>query len=694
MAEMMMPMAMEVPSIPDPVIEAVEEFVDEPIIKDVPEGEEREALVGRLMELRTAYGSDPKRAEVEDEWLAIERAYLGLKPQNSPYRIQYSVMEIFRQIETLKPQMHQFFFGAEQRFKYAPRHPGGEDNAAAATAIVHDQIDRRDIDEQHEMWLDNAIMYGTSYITQGWRQYANNKRKIVKKHDADNGDTVWERESTDTFEPGPYAEFLKPWDVYSHPYVEHAKDSPAVFVEQIVSASYLKTCVREGWLDADAVKEAIEGGGSTVNKVYQSAQMQHQTVLDADADGDDAMHVMMRCWTNDSGGNHEYVIINEKTLARAHPLPHGRIPIEDLRNYPQAGLHHGIGEPLIILDEQRMLNDFMSMYVEGEHYTSVPMFMATADGQKALAAAEFRPGGCIKVPSLATKSIEPLQVAPKGGDLATVSNVLRNNMKLSTGLNDQVAGGGSDSGTATVHVKKLEEAGVRIGHKAKTFSKGFRRVYRWLYELNAEHLDQKVALRMEGEDGKYAFNEYEPDVFASDIDVDIELANQMESSMETVNKWQMMIKLVGPDPLINRQLIYERIFRALGEKKPKQFINNPATAQSDALHENQCLMAYGSVGDPNPADNHMAHFQIHDLMKRSPEWQQIAMVYPAWAQALERHNAIHADYIQTMQQQQAQMQQAAIAPQGQPQAPVNAEANTRTEAMFDNAATGAGQVAM
>lgn len=688
----------ELPSIPEAPIEEVEELA--PIVTimgELADQKDRDATVTKLMDLRTAYGNDEKRAEVENEWLAIERAYLGLKPPGSPFRIQYSVMEIFRQIETLKPQMHQQFFGQERRFKYAPRHPGAEGKCEAATAIVHDQIERRDIDEQYEMWLDAALMYGTSYITQGWRTYRNKKRTILKVHDAnDTTKTAWERTSADRVEPGPYCEFLKPWEVYSHPYVEHAKDSPAVFVEQVVSSSFLKTCAREGWLDAEAVEKAVEDGGSTINKIYQSASMEGNRALDTDSEGDDAMHVMLTCWTNDSGGGHEYVILNEKTLCRAMPLPDGNIPILDLRNYPQAGLHHGIGEPLIILDEQRMLNDFMSMYVEGEHYTSVPMFVCSAEGAKALNAASFQPGGKIILPNMTQANganhIYPLPTSPKGGDLTAVSGTIRNNMKLSTGLNDQISGTGPSGGTATVHVRLQDAAGVRLQHKARTFSKPFKRAYRWLYELNAEHLSEKVAIRMEGEDGKYAFDSYDPDVFAADIDVEIELANQLESQPEIVNKWQQSIKLVGADPLINRQLLYERMFRGMGEKKPKIFINNPATAQTDALKENQCFMAYGAAPDPNPADNHIAHWQIHNLQKNSPEFAVIAQAYPAWAAALDQHMAIHADYIQTMQQQQAQMQQAPMGPQEQQVSPVNAAANARTEGMFDNGATGAGQV--
>ncbi len=679
-------MDINAPSQPLPPFE--DELDVEPAVLDELQGdakkELRELTVERLMDVYEGY-KQWRDGEIYPTWEGVYRAYRGLRPANSgPYKTIYVIREIFRQMETLKPQISKQFFGGEQLFRYEPRHPGQEDQAMGATSIVHQQIKRKMLDAQLQMWLDTATLYGTSYLTYGWRKFKHTHRKISLMHRKDDDKTAWERKSSEFVYESPYVEFLKPWDVYTHPDVEDCRNSPLVVVRKVVSTADLKTLVREGWLDEDLTKEALEqdkGGPVDHLTAWRLARAQgYDERIDRSADGDEP-HELLTGYTNDG---HEYAILNSKHLVRAQKSKDGEIPMLAQRNYAQIGEHYGIPEPLIIMDEQRILNDFMGMYIDGTHIARNPMFKVSKAAKKDWGFASFRPGGAVYLDNMG--DVEPLAVNPSVMNLPQDAAFIQNNMKLATGLSDELAGSGSSQRTATGLVRLQDAAGERMAHKVRLFMPMFSEVYRILYDLNARYLSDEVAVRSLGEDGKAVFGRYGPDVFNADVDVNVELANVMESNPETRQKWIETIKLFGMDPLINQTLLRERVFRAMGEKKPKMFLANPQNAQGDAMAENLQLEAVGILPDPNPNDNHQLHLQIHQMETQTMPFMALN---PQWQIALQKHMSIHNSYMQQQMMAQGQQQMApSAAPPGGSLLP---EADMRTEAMFDNGATGAAQ---
>ena len=166
------------------------------------------------------------------------------------------------------------------------------------------------------------------------------------------------------------------------------------------------------------------------------------------------------------------------------------------------------------------------------------------------------------------------------------------------------------------------------------------------------------------------------------MDVEVELGNEMETGPESANKWATAYKMFGMDPLIDRAYLLEKNLRALGEKRPKRGMVNPATAQSDALQENGQVMAMGILSDPRPADNHQTHVQIHMMMMQTPQFQAMAQAQPQWAAELQKHIGRHMEYVQMMEQVNGQAQQTGTTPPPQGGTTVP-EANERANAMFD-----------
>lgn len=668
--------------LPEPDVAASATLLPE-LVKDE---ELREATVENILGVYRTY-KQWREDEVEPIWDAMIRAYRGLKQRNpNPYRYQYIIREIFRQVETLKPQITRQFFSDEKLFKYQPRVANFEDQAAAATDLVHYQIKKYRILPELKNWIDTTLLYGVSYMTYGWRRFKHTSRKIVRMHQ-DDKKPLWKRETSELVREAPYLEFLRPREVYTHPFVEDPRNSPMVVVRKVVSTSDLKTLVREGWLDADAAAEASAQGNPGVlqamSELHQKSQSNYEPELDLAPDGEDP-HEMLVVWTNDG---FEYVVLDNRHLLRAAVLPLGEVPILTQRNYPQAGEHYGIPEPLVILDDQRVLNDLMSMYVDGYHYTCNPMFkVKRGSAEKQWGMTTFKPGGKVVVDSM--DDVMPLDVRPIEINLSQQAQFVLQRMKLATGLTDELAGSGSSSKTATGLVRLQDAAGARMEHKVRCFTEGMREAYAVLYDLNADHLDEEVALRIEGENGRRVFKRYGPEVFDGEIDVDVQLSNQ-DDGPESMNKWLQAYQMMGQNPMINQPLLIEKVLRTMGEKRPRAFMVNPALTQQDALAENAQYESFGTLPEPLPSDNHQMHLQIHQQATQSV--QEMSRL-PGWTMELQRHMSVHQAYLQQQQQQAGAASQAPAGGEQQPGGPGGSpEADARTEAMFSNGQVGAQQ---
>lgn len=652
-----------------------------PVLSELKQSERREYTVERLLKVYDTY-KEHRESEIEPIWSAVYRAYRGYKPARGPYKSQYVIREVFRQVESLKPQIHRQFFSGDQLFNYAPMHPGQEIYSQAATEIVHQQIYRNEIDRELMFWLDNTVLYGISYLHYGWRKFKRVKYKISSMH-AKEEKTWWQRETEDILIEAPAMDFIPPWEIYTHPYVEDPRESPVVYWRRVVSPNDLKTLVREGWLDKDLTRKAVEAGGATGYSALEELGPPGESREDLQwrLDKADEPQELLVCYTNDGM---EYAILNGKHLVRATKCPYGEAPIISQPNYPQAGEHYGIPEPLVILDDQRLLNDFMGMYVDTVHYTLNPMWKLHRRAAKDFHHTTFRPGGKIILDDM--NDLQPLAVNPTAMDLQAQAQFILRNMKLATGLSDELAGMGSNQKTATGLVRLQDAAGARMEHKVKLFMPRFKQVYATLYLLNAMYLDEPTAVRLQGADGKFAFSKHNPDVFQADVDVQIELANMMEAGPEAAAKWQNLYKLVGQDPRVDAGLILQRMFRAMGEKRPKMFMASPVTSQADAMEENEAFKAYGYIPDPNPQEDHQQHLQVHQMFMQTQDFQAMSLQQPLWAEMFARHVGVHGAYVQQMQQANQQAQQAPTNPEGQG-APLP-QANDMANQMFDMAQDG------
>lgn len=651
--------------------------------------------VDRLVARFKDYANHPLRLQAEEQWRQCDLARFGIKQHPGQYRIR----EIWRQCETLIPQLCKVLLDGEQLFTLNARQAGFDEQAEGATAIIHDQLHRYGSVLQLYEAVGNCVYYGKGYVYARWARYQQTRHKLTPMSAPYEQDT-WARETQEVPLEAPMLESVPPWDLYTNPNIGSCKHSPLTVIRKGMSDDDLKTWAREGYIDGKALKDALETQKGTFHDdttdwkgVDNWIDNEQMSMTDEDL----TLHEILLCWTAD--GQH-YIVMDQEFLLRAAPSEDARIPIHDLTNYPQTRRHYGIPEPWTILDGQRLMDELAELFVKQNWY-GLPMWIVKDSMKKNFANGTFKPGGFfVGDPN----DIGLLPQSEQGGapQIANMIGVVKRDMQLTNGNTEEMAGTASNTGTATGIVRLQQAAGDRNQHKIAIMIPAFRDIYAHLYDLNAKYLNEEYELRITGQEGldqrkKYAPGESYSDgvvsnTFLPNVDVDIEIGSS--AGPEQANSILNAYKVLGQDPLVNRQEVIDEFFKASGMKKIKRFRSSSQNSQQDALQEGQLLSVTGIIAPVKPSDNHQVHMQIHQ-MQLSQLQQAVAQGTPeiimqvqSQTQTLQGHLAEHQQFAQQMQQANAQAQQAQMQ-QGQQAQGIGQQANARTEGMFQNGQRGA-----
>lgn len=664
---------------------------------------DEDLLVSRILEVFTLYKTCQERTTIEKIWRACIVAYRGMKPSRSdPMKDSMVIKEIFRQMHTLKPQINKQFFSQPQLFKYSPMTPGADESMRIATQTVHYQIRKfRHLPElKGALWCKQ--LFGTSYLQPGWQQYSRFSMKAMKLQDPDTG-SWWKRKTTEVVNPGPSMEFIPPNEIYSDPRVPDVRNSAFVFRNRVVSGAYLKTRVREGYLDAQAIKQVSDDGLQATTDGMQDmfhltglsnmSSFSQTLLLDSLPNGD-VPHTMLELWTTYGMC---YVVIDEKILARAQlieggvhradgELEPGPIPLFTFRNYPQIKEHWGIPEPYTIIDDQYLLNELYTMFRDALGLCGGPQYKATTQGGKALANYSAKPGGIIWVQKQEDVQILPPMQFDK--NLIGSMGFVQNNMKQLSGLSDNLAGQGDQGAdTASMGIKLLNAATVRIEDRVEDDIPMMEEVYLSYFFNNNRNLSSEMSFSLPGPAGVPVFYTATPEHFnETDVGIDIQLADAMESDPEANKKWINTYQVAGKDPLVDRKPILKQIFRTLDRRNPDMYMSDPSQTQSLTAQENRQWEMMGYLDDPKAEEDQDIAIQIHQYELTQPAFM---MADPYKRMMFKAHLQKHVNYKQA--QMMAQGQAASASPNGpMPGGGPNA-GDTAANNMMGMAATGAAQ---
>lgn len=692
-----MPMAMAgmgTPAAPEPAgVEAIVLEVEveeeprkavesEPLVKALRDEEKADECIEQLKQHWTNY-SEFRAKEVEPQWDVAYRAYKGFVPDNTPYTHVYVIRKIFQICQTIIANVNSQLGGPEL-FRLDPEDPGLTRAVNAASAILKKQIRETRSEQEMVRWRDACVLYGNSYAFPSWETFLHTERTCRPMFGEDDSESWWEWKTDETPVESGRIEFVKPWDVWVHPFVEDARQSPCVFRRQWVSPGQLKTLVREGKLDRKAVVEAADSETAVTQGDYPRPQdtPEHEDLAE------DRLQELLWCWTNNRW---EYAILDprgESVLVRGKRSLFKRIPVLSLVNYPMVGEHYGTPEPFLLMEDQNVLNDILGMWFENLHMSCVPMFFVKKSAQTDFQKAKWGPGG--HIPYDIAGDVQPVNLQPHVFELQNAMQIPLTSMEAAPGVTREVMGTGTTAGTATGQMQLYQAANIRMQYRIKQWQPEHREAYKALYMLNGMFLTRETAVKLSGADGKDFVARYPPTVFEPDVDVTIVLGNEA-STADEVNRLMMWYKTFGMDPLVNRRRVMEEATRLMfpNNYKPGEFILNPAGQARDAMRENEQWASIGAIRDAAPEEDHQLHMMEHLTFSQTPVWH----IQPPNAQVVFiEHVKQHKSFYEWGLKQNAALQ---MAPGMGPPGPLatgqgmgGALAAPATEARFGNAMTG------
>lgn len=652
---------------------------------DVDDQDRRDLVAEEIFQRFNRIATGSQRTEAERSWRAAERMYYGYKETNSTTEVV--IREVWRQVRIWCTQIAKGLTAGDVLFKAEARIEGFDEDADGATAVIHDQLKRSGSRQQLDAFIKLLAVYGNAYIVPGYRKFKRNLNKMTSVH-ADGDATWWDKETSEVYENLPYLEAISPWDCYQDPSIEESQNSP-FFIYKQITGDGLKTQIREGYIDADATRDAFENsdGGSTE---YRTAR--GDTLWDGSLDfldGDNRLHQILVYW--DAGW--EYVVLDQQYLLRAMPLPDGETPIISARFDPMTDKHYSLGIPCSIGDEQRVVNQIVSYKLGNMGYDCNPVILAKrgTDARKNWKNGVISPGACVEVDS--PTDLTYLQRTSPQGTMNNEIAFWQDHQKEQIGLNDRVSGNGSNSGTATGASQLSSAATEPLENQIRMLTPAFELMYRWMYNLNARHNNSEYVMRITGVNGANVFKRYTPEVFKPDVDVNVEVGGgaSAEKAMTAANNFKLLYTVPGFDAMA---LGDEVLKNTPGIKGVKKYHTSSNNSQGDALGENQQWQQTGILAEPRPGDNHMMHIQIHQYEMQGPNF---AAMPPWFQQTMAGHMAIHQQFAQQQQAANAQMQQQAPAQMGGGQGPmggatpVQNAANATANANFQMGARGAAQ---
>lgn len=650
--------------------------------------ERRNEVAEKMWSQFQLFKTTPQRLDAEMRWRTAEKLYHGYKVTNDRHEVV--IREAWRQLRTWLVQMSKGLTASDQLFKAEARLEGFEDQAEGATAVIHDQLKRSGSRQQMDLFLKCVGVYGVGYIVPGFRRFKSVRYKMSPMY-APTGAEWWDTETSEVVENMPYLECISPWDVFTHPKVGDAAQSPFVFIYREVAPDGLKTLIREGWIDADATRQAVEDGTG----VTQLHPVRGDVVQDFDLtylDNNDRPHEMIIAW----GNGWEFVVLDGEHLLRAMPLQDGQTPIISAQFDPMPDRHYGECLMTLIGDEQRVVNQLVAFMLGNMALTANPILISKrgSDAKKNWNNATIRAGGvCIECDN--PSDIQALQIPQINSGVKNDIEFWQGHQREQTGINDRISGLGANSGTATGATQLSGAASEVLEYQVRLLMPAFEKMYRSMYNLNARHLDQAYFMRVIGADGGNVFARYTPEIFTPDVDVNIEVGGgaNPQAAMTAGNNFKLLAQVPG----FSAVELGKEVLRSSGVDRINKFLTNSTNSQGDALGENAQWQTTGILAEPKPSDNHAVHLQIHGMMKQSPEYAMIAMQYPWYVQSLDAHVAVHQQFMQQAQGANAHMQQQPISAMGNGQGvnggatPVEQNANNAANQMFNMGATGAAQ---
>jgi len=297
-------------------------------------------------------------------------------------------------------------------------------------------------------------------------------------------------------EDKPSIEFIDLLDCYIDPMAKSIQDAPFFAIRYLENIDDLKE--NKLYKNTQFVKgeTTIDEGtnDSTATQKYDVGATQESQIEKAE---------VFECWTDENvitiAGRENPVIIREQK----NPFAHGKKPFEECWYIKTGRRWYGVGVAELLLQLQRLLNEWGNQKIENREILLNKMFMVKRGSIKDVRQLVSRPAGFIEVDDLG--SIKPLEFSDITSKAFEEEQSIYSWAQRITNSWSMLSGGAEGgSGTATESMIRSRGSEGYFGDIAMNLKDFVIRVVSQLAQLDQQFLDEEATIRIMGDSQEFA----------------------------------------------------------------------------------------------------------------------------------------------------------------------------------------------
>lgn len=481
------------------------DYEEQEDIAETPDQEDAEVMTDVVTDFNAAWKSKQSK-----EWLFREvyrryRSYLEVT--NETTRSTLFIPESFTLVETVAPRMT----AQKPSFKVIPRDDSTIEKADLVGKHIDYRYDKMGLQHKLKIYVKQALIYGTSHMKMGW----------------------------DSDAKSPVAEVIDIADIYGDPQTYNWSDGFMIHRYWMQVEELKRSKVKYQNLDLLSARESTSAQQDQMRQDRESIQ---GVPYDNQKEGVEILEQWKWC----DGTLMKRVVADRSVLILNvdNPMPLDRFPFVALFDQEVPFERWGIGEIEPIMDLQDEENTTRNQRIDEKNLSIHNMWVVSK-----LAGVDYRnlvskPGGIILANDI--NGVKPLDKQNITQDSILEINMIKEDIRNATGVNDYVRGAEASSGTATEVVSKTQEANQRFSEKISNLELALKQVGEWIVALDGQFLTKDVELKINGDMGMETKKLSKKDL-QGQYDVDIETGSSLPANPD-LRRQQMtqMLQVVGP----------------------------------------------------------------------------------------------------------------------------------------------------
>lgn len=432
------------------------------------------------------------------------------------------------------------------------------------------------MDGKAEQFVRSALIYGTAFLQVSWKKDVR-EQKFLKTTDISKK-PVWKKEKK-VFYDAPYAEWVDNYNIwYDWRHVE-AKEKRFWFKRLVIN----KAEIERRYPMADKAKlEMIRPGGDITDygQVRREVKSLHESIskgkdfVTANTgtgtpyyyDNEDELYEVFEWWR--PYDDKYAVMANDTPILKGGEMPNPyefkETPFIPVHYLKVPGEFEGYGLPIILEGPQILLNTIKNQRIDAVTLNIHKMWVVNPLANIDKSELVTRPFGIIYSPD--PQGVREIQFSDVKQSAYQEENLLKNDMRYASGVDDFSMGAQGQAGSAT-EVRHLRESTIeRVRLFVNHLGEAFSTMQRYWLSMTRQFFTEKMILRITGEEGQIEYPLIEKDDLMGEFDFRATVLPSIAGQQEIKKKQDMDLLQVlmpflqpGPGGFIDAQKLIAKL---------------------------------------------------------------------------------------------------------------------------------------